>query len=103
MISALFRDITLRTYLLTPWCRVLLKKLAGLQLVKKFPAFYGTRRFITTFTSFRHPSLFCAMLPLETLPHGDPSAGVVYAAYSDNSFFNFLDFLTVLDGTDRLS
>ena len=28
-----------------------------LQLVKKFPAFYGTRRFITAFTSFRHPSL----------------------------------------------
>ena len=45
------------TYLLTPWCRVLLEKLAGLQLVKKFPAFYGTRRFITAFTSFRHPSL----------------------------------------------
>ena len=45
------------TYLLTPWCRVLLKKLTGLQLVKKFPAFYGTRRFITAFTSFRHPSL----------------------------------------------
>ena len=33
--------------LLTPWCRVLLEKLTGLQLVKKFPAFYGTRRFIT--------------------------------------------------------
>ena len=32
----------LLTYLLTPWCRVLLEKLAGLQLVKKFPAFYGT-------------------------------------------------------------
>ena len=30
------------TYLLTPWCRVLLEKLTGLQLVKKFPAFYGT-------------------------------------------------------------
>ena len=42
--------------LLTPWSRVLLEKLAGLQLVKKFPAFYGTRRFITAFTSFRHPS-----------------------------------------------
>ena len=27
------------TYLLTPWCRVLLEKLTGLQLVKKFPAF----------------------------------------------------------------
>src|SRR5215471_6192786 len=32
------------TYLLTPWNRVLLEKLTGLQLVKKFPAFYGTRR-----------------------------------------------------------
>ena len=27
------------TYLLTPWCRVLLEKLIGLQLVKRFPAF----------------------------------------------------------------
>jgi hypothetical protein len=27
-------------YLLTPWSRVLLEKLTGLQLVKKFPAFY---------------------------------------------------------------
>ena len=30
------------TYLLTPWCRVLLDQLTGLQLVKKFPAFHGT-------------------------------------------------------------
>ena len=37
----------LRTYLLTPWSRVLLEKLTGLQLVKKFPAFFGTRKFIT--------------------------------------------------------
>ena len=36
----------LLTYLLTPWSRVLLEKLTGFQLVKKFPAFYGTRRFI---------------------------------------------------------
>jgi len=28
-----------RAYLLTPWCRVLLEKVTGLQLVKKFPAF----------------------------------------------------------------
>jgi hypothetical protein len=41
-------------YLLTPWSRVLLEKLTGLQLVKKFPAFYGTRKFITAFTSARH-------------------------------------------------
>ena len=45
------------TYLLTPWSRVLLEKLTGLQLVKKFPAFYGTRRFLTALTSARHLSL----------------------------------------------
>jgi len=44
-------------YLVTPWSRVLLEKLTGLKLVKKFPAFYGTRRFITAFTSARHLSL----------------------------------------------
>ena len=40
--------------LLTSWSRVLLEKLTVCQLVKKFPAFYGTRRFITSFTSVRH-------------------------------------------------
>jgi len=44
-------------YLLTPWSTVLLEKLISLQLVKKFPAFYGTHRFITTFTSAHHLSL----------------------------------------------
>ena len=44
----------LLTYFLTPWSRVLLEKLTGLQLVKKFPAFYGTRRFITALTNARH-------------------------------------------------
>ena len=41
----------LNLHLLTPWCRVLLEKLTGLQLVKKFPAFHGPRRFITALTS----------------------------------------------------
>jgi hypothetical protein len=45
------------TSLLTPWSRVLLEKLTGPKLVKKFPAFYGTRRFITALTSARHLSL----------------------------------------------
>jgi hypothetical protein len=40
----------LLTYLLTPWSTVLLEKLTGSQIVKKFPAFDGTRRFITAFT-----------------------------------------------------
>ena len=44
-------------YLLTPWSRVLLEKLTGSQLVKKFLAFYGTRSFIIAFTSARHQSL----------------------------------------------
>ena len=44
-------------YLLTPWCRVLLEKLTGLQLVKKLPTFHGTRRFITALTSVCHLSL----------------------------------------------
>ena len=50
----------LLTYLLTPWCRDLLQKLTGSQLVKKFPTFYGTRRFITAFTSGSHLSLYWA-------------------------------------------
>ena len=56
-------------YSLTPWCRVLLEKLTGLQLVKKFPAFHGTRRFITTLTSVRHLSLSWAS-PIQSIyPH----------------------------------
>jgi hypothetical protein len=43
-------------YLLTPWSRVHLEKLTGFQLVKNFPARYGTRRFITTVTSAHHLS-----------------------------------------------
>src|SRR5215471_17700226 len=55
--------------ILTPSSRVLLEKLTGFQLVKKFPAFYGTRRFITALTSVRHPSLSCASPIQSTYPH----------------------------------
>jgi len=56
-------------YLLTPWCRVLFEKLTGFQLVKKFPAFHGTRRFITALTSVRHLSLSWAN-PIQSIyPH----------------------------------
>ena len=56
-------------YLLTPWCRVLLDKLTGLQLVKKFPAFHWTRTFITALTSIRHLSLSWAS-PIQSIyPH----------------------------------
>ena len=67
----MFRSLydILLTYLLTPWCRVLLEKLTGLQLVKKFPAFYGTRRFITALTNVRHLSLSWASPIQSTYPH----------------------------------
>jgi hypothetical protein len=42
---------------ISPWKAVLLEKLTSLQLVKKFTAFYGTRKFITAFTSACHLSL----------------------------------------------
>jgi hypothetical protein len=42
---------------LIPWNRALLEKLTVSQPVKKFPAIYGTRRFITAFTTARHLSL----------------------------------------------
>ena len=59
----------LLTYLLTPTCKVLLEKLTGLQLVKKFPEFHGTRRFITALTSVRHLSLSWAS-PIQSIyPH----------------------------------
>jgi hypothetical protein len=44
-------------HLLTPYLFHGAEKRKGFQLVKKFPAFYGTRRFITASTSARHLSL----------------------------------------------
>ena len=54
-----------KTYLLTPWNRVLLEKLTGFQLVKKFPAFYGTRKFTTAFTK-------------ATCPYPEPARSIPY-------------------------
>ena len=62
-----FNDLL--TYLLIPWCRVLLEQLTDLQLVKKFPAFHGTRRFITALTSVRHLSLSWASPIQSVYPH----------------------------------
>ena len=48
---------------------VLLEKLTGLQLVKKFPAFHGIRKFITALTSVRHLSLSWASPVQSIYPH----------------------------------
>jgi hypothetical protein len=47
----------IHTYLITTWSTVLLEKLTGLQLIKKFPRFYGTRMFNTALTSAHYLSL----------------------------------------------
>ena len=47
----------LLTYLLTYSLERVLEKLTGFQLVKTFLAFYGTRMFVTAFTSTSHLSL----------------------------------------------
>ena len=45
------------SYWLTPWSRVLFEKLTCFLLVNIYPAFYGTRRLINTFTSALVPIL----------------------------------------------
>ena len=61
--------IYLLTYPLTPCSTVLLGKLTDSQLVKKFLLLYGTRRFITAFTSARKLSLSSASSIQSLPPH----------------------------------
>ena len=56
-------------YLLTPWCRVLPEQITGLQLLKKFPTFHGTRMFITAFTNAHHLSISWASSIQSIPPH----------------------------------
>ena len=63
-------------YLLTPRSIVLLEMLTGSQLVKKFLAFYGTRKFITVFTSARHLSLSWAN-SIQSMPSHPTSWGSI--------------------------
>ena len=57
-----------RQCILTPWNGVLLEKLTDPQIAKKFPEFYGTRRFITAFTTARYLSLSWARSIQSTPP-----------------------------------
>ena len=52
----------------TPRSRILTEKLTCPQLLKKFLAFYGIRRFITAFTRARHLSLSWAR-SIQSTPH----------------------------------
>ena len=51
------RGISLLTYLLTPWSRVLFEKLTGSAASQEIPRIFGTRKFLTVFKSARHLSL----------------------------------------------
>ena len=46
-----------KPHILTPWIRVLLEKLTGSAASQEIPRIFGTRRFITVFTSALHLSL----------------------------------------------
>jgi hypothetical protein len=59
-INPILLHIIITTIIITPKNRVLPGKLTGPQLVKKFSAFYGTRRLITAFTRARHTFLSSA-------------------------------------------
>ena len=56
------------TDFLTPWSRDLLQKITGFQLVKDFPTFCGTRRFVIAFTNTHQLSLSWAISIQSILP-----------------------------------
>ena len=59
--------LLLYSYLLTSCSMAFRQKITGSQLVKKISEFYGTRRFITAFTSAHHLSLSSAR-KIQSLP-----------------------------------
>jgi hypothetical protein len=60
MYSCGLKLIALVLYYITQWSWTLLEKPPVMQLLKNFPIFYGTRRFITVFTRALHWSLSSA-------------------------------------------
>jgi hypothetical protein len=65
-------DISVLRIIFSACSRVLPEKLTGPLLVRKFPAFYGTRRFITAITRARHLSLTWSRLIQPIPPHHTP-------------------------------
>ena len=94
---------TLLTYLLTySMVQSPSEKVTGLQLVKKFPAFHGTRRFITSLTSvhrlflswaspiqsiYSHPTSWRSILIVSThLGLGHPS-GLLPSSFNSKTLY----------------
>jgi len=73
--------IHLITYLFTPWSKVLLEKLSGSQIVRKFLAFYGTRSLNTAFTYARHLSLPWASSNYSMAPHPKSLSSILILSF----------------------
>jgi len=69
LFSLLVTKPTFSSLQLTPWDRDLLENVTVTQRLKKFPAFNGTRRFITAFTRARHWFLSWARWIQSTISH----------------------------------
>ena len=78
-----FTDSHLLTKLLTPFRRDLLKKVTGSQLLKKFPPFYGTRRFITYYI------FLCHLVVCLTTGPKSPQKRALHIVRSRASSFNY--------------
>jgi len=78
MVTSRWQEFQLqsRSHLATVWSRVLFEKLTGPELVKKFPAFLGTQRFITAFTRACHLSLSGARSIRSMPPHPTSSRSI---------------------------
>jgi hypothetical protein len=88
--------------LLTQWSWALLEKPPIVQLLKNFPAFYGTRRFITVFVRALHwslswarsiqsiPSYLRSILSLSTHLHFGLPRGLFFSGFPTNILYAFL-------------
>ena len=85
---SLHKSLWRPTSKLTTSGKVLLEKITGPQLVKKFPAYYGTRRFITTFTRARLLSLFWARSIQSMPPHSTSWISILMLSW----FFQVVSF-----------
>jgi hypothetical protein len=87
------------SYLFTPWSRVLLEKLTDFQLVKKFPTFNATRRFITAFTSACQLSLSLAKSIQSIPPHSTSRRSILMLSTHLRSFKDKLIYTNILGYT----
>jgi len=89
------------TIWLNPWSRILPEMLTGSQLIKKFPAFYGSRMFITAFKSARQLVRVLSQITQSIPPHPHFLKMFLYSFHlrmgipsglfpSDSSVVNFL-------------